>query len=280
MKLSKSIKFLAVLTTLLIPLVVSSVWCGLYCRVSPQPSLEPTVKIMTYNIHEGVGVDNRLDLERVAAAIRQGTPDILILQEVDQGCAMTRYVDEAKWLALKLNMYCVYAPTTDQMWQGDVILSKYPILNWNFTLLPSPGEVDVLLKAVLNANGQAVTVFAVHFTVTSPENRRIQIDKALNVIEETGGHTILAGDFNIDAYTTNPTDQANLEAVKARLKDSFDHCPARSLSGKYTFSSWDPHERIDYIFISTDISVVRHRTIASQASDHLPVLTEIQLPAP
>jgi endonuclease/exonuclease/phosphatase family metal-dependent hydrolase len=278
MKTLKDLKLSVFLIVLLIPVVISSFWCGIYYSVSPTPSFQPTVKVMTYNIHEGVSVDNKLDLEGIAATVRQGDPDILILQEVDQGCAMTGYVDEAKWLTLNLNMYCIYAPTTDQMWQGDIILSKYPIVEWNITLLPSPHEVDVLVKAVLNVNGQSLTVFGVHFTVTSPENREIQIERALDVIEETSGLVILAGDFNIDAYATDLTDQANLDAIKAKLEDSFDLCPSESLVGNYTFSSWAPYERIDYIFVSTGIKIFQHRTISSQASDHLPVLAEIQLP--
>ena len=278
MKTLRDLRFVVLFIVLLIPLAISSLWCGIYYSVSPQPSPQPTLRVMTYNIHEGVSVDNRLDLERIAATIRQGNPDILVLQEVDQGCAMTGYVDEAKWLALNLDMYCFYAPTTDQMWQGDVILTKYPIADWNFTLLPSPDEVDVLVKVILNVNGQSLTVFGVHFTVTSPENREIQIDRTLEVIEETSGIVILAGDFNIDAYTTDLTDQASLDAIKAKLEDSFELCPSGSLFGNCTFSSWDPYERIDYVFVSTGINVVQHRTISSQASDHLPVLAEIQFP--
>lgn len=279
MKLSKYSRFLALLTVLLIPLVISSIWCSIFYRVKPQPSLGPTLKIMTYNIHEGFGVDNRLDLERIAATIRQWNPDILVLQEVDQGVLMSACVDEARWLALNLNMYYVYAPTVEQMWQGDVILSKYPIVNWDFTLLPSPGEVDVLVKATLDVNGQPLTVFGVHFTVTSPDNRQTQISMALDVIRATSGPIILAGDFNIDAETTDPTDKASLNAIQAELNDAFDLCPPGSLSGKHTFSSWDPHERIDFIFVSAGFAVVQHGTIVSQASDHLPVFAETQLPA-
>lgn len=279
MKLSRYSRFVALLTVMLVPLVISPIWCSIFYKVKPQPSLGPTLKIMTYNIHEGVGVDNRLDLERVAATIRQWNPDILVLQEVDQGIVMSACVDEARWLALNLDMYYVYAPTVEQMWQGDVILSKYPIVDWDFTLLPSPGEVNVLVKATLDVKGQTLTVFGVHFTVTTAENRQTQISMALSVIRATSGPIILAGDFNVDAYTTDPTDRTNLNAIQAELNDSFDLCPSESLYGNCTFSSWDPQERIDYIFVSTGITVIQHGTIASKASDHLPVFAEIQLPA-
>lgn len=279
MRKSRNSRLWLLLVLLLIPVLISALWCGAYYNVKPRPGPGPTLKIMTYNIHEGVGVDNRLDLERIAATIRQWDPDILVLQEADQGIALTASVDEVVWLALNLKMYYVHAPTTEQMWQGDAILSKYPILRWAFTPLPSPGEIDVLVKATIDVKGQALTVFGVHFTVTSPENREAQIEIALAVIAETSGPIVLAGDFNVDAYTKERADRANLNAIKALLEDSFDLTPPGSLTGNLTSPSWNPDERIDYIFVSRGISVVRHGTIPSLASDHLPVFAEIRLPA-
>lgn len=223
-------------------------------------------------------MDNRIDLERVANTIRQWNPDIIVLQEVDQGVVMSAFIDEVRWFALNLNMYHVFVPTIEQMWQGDVILSTYPIVNRGFTLLPSPGEVDVLLRTTINVNTQNLTVFGVHFTDTGAENRREQIGAALEVVRATQGLTIFAGDFNVNAYTTDPVDRSNLESIQAALSDSFDLCPPESLHGDHTFSSWDPTERIDYIFVSSEISVVQHGTIVSQASDHLAVFAEIQFP--
>ena len=38
--------------------------------------------VASYNIHRGVGLDRRLDLDRVAEVIREISPDIIGLQEV------------------------------------------------------------------------------------------------------------------------------------------------------------------------------------------------------
>ena len=40
------------------------------------------VRILTYNIHSGVGTDGVYDLERVAGVIRRASADIACLQEV------------------------------------------------------------------------------------------------------------------------------------------------------------------------------------------------------
>jgi endonuclease/exonuclease/phosphatase family metal-dependent hydrolase len=38
---------------------------------------------MTYNIHVGVGMDKKLDLQRIADVINHEKPDLVGLQEVD-----------------------------------------------------------------------------------------------------------------------------------------------------------------------------------------------------
>ena len=46
------------------------------------PQTRRPIRVMTWNIHAGVGPDGRLDLDRVAAVIRRCDPDIVALQEV------------------------------------------------------------------------------------------------------------------------------------------------------------------------------------------------------
>jgi len=44
-----------------------------------------TLRVMTYNIHVGVGMDKKLDLPRIAAVIKDQHADLVGLQEVDRG---------------------------------------------------------------------------------------------------------------------------------------------------------------------------------------------------
>jgi endonuclease/exonuclease/phosphatase family metal-dependent hydrolase len=233
---------------------------------------------MTYNIHEGVGVNNRLDLDAILVTIQQWNPDIVVLQEVDMGVVLTGWVDQAVWLSLRLNMHLATVTDAESMWQGDVILSKYPILNSESILLPSPEETDTLLRATISVNGHSVTVFGVHFTVMSPESRRVQADLAFPYIDAISGPKIWAGDFNIDAYTTNSTDLGILTDIYSRFNDTFDIVASSNRYGNCTSVSWNPTERIDYIFVSNGITVDEHRVPSSLASDHLPVVATLQLP--
>src|SRR4029450_13576186 len=44
-----------------------------------------TVRVLTYNIHHGEGTDGEFDLPRLARIIESSQPDLVALQEVDQG---------------------------------------------------------------------------------------------------------------------------------------------------------------------------------------------------
>jgi len=44
-----------------------------------------TLRVLTYNIHHGEGTDGVFDLPRIADVIRSVEPDLVALQEVDQG---------------------------------------------------------------------------------------------------------------------------------------------------------------------------------------------------
>src|SRR5690606_38670379 len=49
-------------------------------------------------------------------------------------------------------------------------------------------------------------------------------------------------------------------------------------SGNPTWPSWEPQVQIDHILVSPSIEVLEAATIASEASDHLPLVADILLP--
>ncbi|MFX0079609.1 MAG: endonuclease/exonuclease/phosphatase family protein, partial [Candidatus Hermodarchaeota archaeon] len=154
-----------------------------------------------------------------------------------------------------------------------------PIQYYEEIILHSPSEDDTLLRADIEIAGQPISVYAVHFSAFSATDRRIQADVAIPYVETTGNTIkIWAGDFNIDAYTTDPVDQGIYADIIAFLNDSFD--VALSQIGNLTWPSTGPYQRIDYVFVSPIISVLSHEVKTSLASDHLPVVTSLQLPAP
>jgi hypothetical protein len=52
-----------------------------------------TLRVLTYNIHVGVGIDKKLDLQRIADVINHERPDLVGLQEVDRNVKRTEGKD-------------------------------------------------------------------------------------------------------------------------------------------------------------------------------------------
>lgn len=97
------------------------------------------LRVMTYNIHVGVGMDKQLDLPRIAAVINAQHPDLVGLQEVDRGVARTQRIDEIAELAKLTRMD--YAFAFNLHYQGGqygvAILSRFPIRATDFNDNPA-----------------------------------------------------------------------------------------------------------------------------------------------
>ena len=85
-------------------------------------------RIMTYNVHRCVGVDGKLDVQRVADTIAESRPDIVALQELDVRRARTRGVDQAHAIAELLDMQFHFhaALKVEEELYGDALLTAYP----------------------------------------------------------------------------------------------------------------------------------------------------------
>ena len=55
----------------------------LFCLLAFNVNGQHDLRLMSYNIRHGVGLDGRLDLERIAEVINREHLDIVALQEVD-----------------------------------------------------------------------------------------------------------------------------------------------------------------------------------------------------
>ena len=69
-----------------------------------------TLKIITYNIHYGIGRDGKYNLDRIIKIIATQDPDVVALQEVHNNISRTRFHDQSKLTAEALSMnyyYCV-----------------------------------------------------------------------------------------------------------------------------------------------------------------------------
>lgn len=259
--------------------------------LTPAPALagrDRDVTLMTYNIHHGVGADDALDLDRIADLVRANDVEIVGLQEVDRHWDVrSDFQDQARLLARNLRMHYVYAANLDRdpfepgqprRQYGTAILSRYPILHHENLLLPSldGGEQRGLLEALIQVRGVRFRVYNTHLQHNSPTpesgraQRQLQIAAILGETAESARipHALI-GDLN-----ARPEDP-EMQPLFPRFRDAW------TLGGEgpgFTLSSTNPTARIDYVLVSPGIEVEGAWVPSSLASDHLPVVAELELP--
>ncbi len=240
-----------------------------------------TVRAMSYNIHHGQGVDDRLDLERIAAEIRDSGADIVGLQEVDRHWGeRSEFVDQAAALARMLHMHVVYGANLDldpldpgapRRQYGTAILSDAPIHEWRNTLLPRTGNLEQrgLLEALVTVRGVPVRVFTTHVQHNSMQERLAQVAAVREVIGVPDESVVLTGDLNARPDTPE---------IGAITQDLVDAWAEVGVGDGYTLSAENPYARIDYVMHSGDVVARAAAVLSTDGSDHLPVVADLALP--
>jgi endonuclease/exonuclease/phosphatase family metal-dependent hydrolase len=164
----------------------------------------------------------------------------------------------------------MYAPAADGQF-GNAILTSVPVVEWDSETLPR-GSVPMArsyLLATLNM-GEPVTIIATHLHQIEGETS-VRVPQVERLVEAWGENprTIIAGDMN-----ARPGEQDIRIFETAGLLSAQDVTGSAAL---YTFSSTDPHERIDWIFGSPDVTFSDFEIPQTTASDHLPLAVTVTL---
>ena len=163
-----------------------------------------------------------------------------------------------------------------------------------FWLSETPGECsfgwDAACRRVCSwvqledlESGGVLYVFNTHFDHRGEVARRESANLILDEIDEiTQGNkaVVLCGDFNL------PPSSEPIALIQENLQDAFqvsERPPYGSVATYHGFTYDNPpRERIDYVFVSEDIKVLRYGGLTDSRdrsffSDHLPVLVTLQL---
>ncbi|MET9019257.1 endonuclease/exonuclease/phosphatase family protein [Actinopolymorpha sp. NPDC004070] len=236
------------------------------------------VRVASYNIHHGAGPDNVLDLPDVANEIRGLRADVIGLQEVDRHWGdRSDNLDEAAWLADRLDMYVAYAanldldpatPGGERRQYGTAILSRFPIQSYTNTLLPKFGDDEQrgLLVADIKVRGVMMRFANTHLQHNNNLERQAQARRIVEVLGDSPTRTFLTGDLNASAGA------AEIQILTDVFTDSW---AAVGVGDGFTYSQEDPHNRIDFVMSSPDVQPLRARVATdADGSDHLPVVAD------
>jgi endonuclease/exonuclease/phosphatase family metal-dependent hydrolase len=220
--------------------------------------------VLSYNIHQCVGLDGRRDPARVAQIIKESGADVIGLQEVHSESGGLAESHQMDYLTEATGFQAVAGPTLVQenSRYGNVLLTSRKILSihWldlSFRSREPRGAID----ADLDIQGEAVRVIVTHLGL-HPRERRIQVKQLLTALaEERTRCVVLLSDINEWLPVYHP-----LRWLDARLGRTK---PLR------TFPSFFPLLALDRIWVSPQPALVSlsiyDTPLTRIASDHLPL---------
>ncbi|MBO9518026.1 MAG: endonuclease/exonuclease/phosphatase family protein [Porphyrobacter sp.] len=226
----------------------------------------------SYNMHKGVGVDGRLDPDRIISVLRELNADVIALQEADrrfgerESILPKALLDETPWRAAPVNKRA-----RSLGWHGNALLVRRDIEVVDAEALHLPTlEPRGAVRADLVVEGKRIRVLGAHLDL-SGLLRRDQIKAMLHHCGhcETTCPTVMMGDFNQWGRT------------KGVLREFGDGWQTPVIGN--SFPSRRPIAPLDRIVYSSEWSCenthVHHSALAAVASDHLPVRATLTMAA-
>jgi len=252
------------------------------------PAAKPVkVRVMTFNIRHGTDEEGDLDLESVADDIESAEAQIVGLQEVDRHrSARSDFVDQAKWLAKRLDMHFAFGlnrKTPPQRGHkkpglhGVAVLSKFPIVTARNHMLTNlkykhrPTKQRSMLEVVIDVKGTKISFYNTHLDNQRSEQRVAQMKEILAITGQSGRPSILVGDFNA---------QPASQVVGLALTQFRDVMADLGDDDELTFPYDEPDRRIDYIMVRGPVSARWGEVIDTGSSDHMPVLAGLTIIPP
>lgn len=226
---------------------------------------DPTVlRVLTWNVHAGIGPDGRYDLPRIAALVRRHEPDIVALQEID---SRGRDENAFAYLARSLGSHAAEAKTlvTPDGDYGHALISRWPMTEVAIhDLSVSKREPRRAIETTVLTPAGPLHLASVHLGLGFRERR--QQAAMLSAIAGTARQTtVMLGDFN---------DWFIYGTVRRALKTVL---PGRSQQRSFP-ACW-PLLRLDRIYCRPRHALLHSWTdpLARRVSDHLPVIADIRL---
>ena len=236
---------------------------------APPAASVDTLRVLAYNIHHGAGMDEKLDLERIAELIREVDPDLVTLQEIDSVTSRTMSVDQVVELGRLTGLRPIFGgfmPYRGGTY-GMALLSAWPVAESVNYRLPDGEEPRTALAAIVTSpkTGQSLRLVGIHFYRTA-EERLAQAAALDGLLADDTIPTILAGDFN-----STPDSE-----VMLYLADSW-HIVAKG-TDHLTFPSYGPVREIDFVLLRPrDAFGIAAQYLLDEpvVSDHRPVVVDL-----
>lgn len=228
-----------------------------------------TIRMMSFNIFHGEGMDGVIDTDRQARIIRRLAPDVVAIQEVDSATRRVEGRDILRKLASECLMHPLFVPAIDFMGgkYGIGILSRERPIGYRTVPLPGGKEARILVVVEF-----ARYYFCCTHLSTNPQERAATV-ALLNGIERNREKPLfLAGDLN--SAPDSPV-----------MQELGEHYTVLTDIKQATYPANQPRTCIDYILAEKKpqrpIAVLNRGVVKDTlASDHQAVYVTVRLSTP
>ncbi len=246
--------------------------------VAPQFHGARRVRVLSYNIHKGIGGrDRRYQLDRIMEVIETETPDIICLQEVDRHVRRSRYDNQPERFAERFGF-------THRMYQlnvqlksggyGNLVLSRWPFrTHHQIQLTQQARKPRGAQMAIIETPQGAVHLVNWHLGLAERE-RHWQTRRLLE------HHLFCEGRETPQLIIGDTNDWRNTLASGPFVVHGFQQLTA-PISRFRSFPAYLPLGSLDKAFwrgrFSQLSAHVSKRRLCRDASDHLPLIVDFEL---
>lgn len=258
--------------------------CGARGELPRTATQEEAMRVLVYNIHAGTDATGEPNLERVSELVLSLEADIVLLQEVDRETERSGDVDQLTELERLTGFHGAFGSTLDYQGgeYGIAMLSRWPIRS--DTLIPLPVDVAQeraggsyeprgALRAEVAAPSGSIGVLNTHLAAFSQDDYRRQematVRREADRLRGDYGVAAVGGDFNAE-----PDSEVIRTMLDAGWIDAWGAC-GESEAG-LTYPAGRPERRIDYLFLSPNLTCDSARVVSAGASDHRPLLVVLR----
>jgi endonuclease/exonuclease/phosphatase family metal-dependent hydrolase len=227
---------------------------------APYPVAMPDrTRVATFNVHHCEGLDGRVDIARIAGVMAETGAELIAIQELDRHLPRSGSVDQPVELAAVSGMNVVFHPTLTRR-RGDygIAIATREALDVSFEPLPRIGDEEP--RGLLRTVWRGVTIIATHLSRDAAA-KAAQIEALADAIPGLPAPALLLGDLNAEARLLGPLEAAGLERC----------------DGAPTMPAKRPRRQIDHVLGGPGVTVHRCWTIRTEASDHRPLVAEIEI---
>ncbi len=289
----------------------------IHCRLeradfAPAPPKEApeALTIVAYNLERGMHLDEQIDMFHNHPVLSHA--DVLLLSELDRGCARTGHRNVPRELAVALKMNYVFATeftelprgatdkavnrNSEMCEHGNAIMSRFPLteveglrhkatVSW-YDRSDEPrlgGRIAV--KADIPVGGAVLRAYSVHFESGALDNvlRSKQAREVVKHATDHEGPVVIGGDMNTGFYladlkTGGKTDRTPPVYLKAGYADAHAALPVEK---RITHGGEGLHMALDLLFtkgFTVQKSGVCGEPACTGLSDHELVWTTVTLP--